>query len=62
MAFFIQLLWSTELMGIYLVSFKMCCRFMTFVCLLYGDAFAVGEGFASYCDLQQVKSTQIFSE
>lgn len=52
MAFYIQLLWWPELMGIYLVSSKMRCRFMTFGCLLCGDVFVVWEGFASNCDLQ----------
>lgn len=59
MAFCIQLLLCPELMGIYLVSSKMRCRFMTFGCLLCGGAFAVREGFAPYCDPQQFKTMQI---
>lgn len=45
MAFFIQLLWSPELMGIYLVSPKMHCRFMRFGFLLCGETFGSQRGF-----------------
>lgn len=49
-------------MGIYLVSSKMRCRFMTFGCLLCGDVFVVGEGFASNCDLQTFLRTKLMLE
>lgn len=52
MAFYIQLLWCPELMGICLVSSKTRSRFVTFGCLLCRDVFMVGEGSASDWDPQ----------
>lgn len=53
MAFCIQLWRCPELMGIYLVSSKMRCRFVTFGSLPCGDTLVVGESFASRWDPQQ---------